>query len=67
MWVRFPRSDYELTELAGLQDAALPTFEVKSPRGRFALIANGVVLSGPGSQITIEFLCVTRQGLGSAD
>jgi hypothetical protein len=67
MWVRFPRADYDLSELAGLQDAALPTFEVKSPRGRFALIANGVVLSGAGAEITIEFLCVTRQGLGRAE
>jgi len=64
-WVRFPRGDIDLSDAAGLQDAALPSFDVKSPRGRFALIANGVTLSGAGATIIIEFLCVTRQGMGT--
>lgn len=59
-WVRFPRGDYDLAEVSALQDAALPSFEVNAPRGRFALIASGVGLSGAGTQITIDFLCVVR-------
>ena|ERR1700686_4477323 len=61
-WVRAPRADYDLSAVIGLQDSALPSTVVDAPRGRFALIASGITLSGAGATITLDFLC-TASGL----
>lgn len=60
-WVRAPHADRDLTDVAGLASAALPAIPVISHHGRFALIANAVVLSG-GAALTIDFECSGRNG-----
>jgi hypothetical protein len=62
LWVRAPHSDLLLDTVVGLTHAALPTLNVTSPRDRFALIANGVTVSG-GTTVTLELFCVSRSGL----
>lgn len=59
-WVRAPRADYDLSAVVGLQDSALPSTIVDAPRGRFALIASGITLSGAGTTVTIDFLCISH-------
>lgn len=67
VWVPHTEANIDFSYVTGLQDGALgPALPVKSPRDRFALIASGVGLSGAGTQITLELMCVLRAGLGSA-
>jgi hypothetical protein len=65
-WVRAPRLDYDLSEIAGLQDGELRPMPVDAPRGRLALIASGVTLSGAGATVTLELLCTVRTNTGVA-
>lgn len=56
-WVRSPHVDRDLTDLSGVTGGgSLPAIQVLSASGRFALIADSVVLSG-GSSITVDFEC----------
>lgn len=63
-WVRAPGADRDMTDLAGLDEAALVSINVLSPLGRFAFVADSVGLSG-GTTFTIDYVCVSRGG-GSA-
>src|SRR4051812_18999569 len=63
VWVRDSNADIDLSYANGLQDGGLgPALPVTSRRDRFALIASAVGLSGAGTQITIELMCVTTKG-----
>lgn len=55
-WLRAPRADFDLSDVAGLGDATLPAFPVASPTGRFALVPSGITLSGAGTTITTDYV-----------
>jgi hypothetical protein len=61
-WLRYPAGDLDLSDAAGLQDAALGPLVVRSKRDWFQFIANGVTLSGAGTQITIDLMVVGSKG-----
>jgi hypothetical protein len=52
VWVRAPRCDLEMDDANGLAAVSLPSLEVASPAGRFALVCSGVGLSG-GTEVTL--------------
>lgn len=60
-WVRAPRADEDLADLAGLGEGALPPLPISSPIGRLALVFKGVGLSGAGSP-EIDLVCTNRLG-----
>lgn len=67
LWVPDSGADVDLSYVAGKQDGKCgPGLPVTAPRGRFALIANGVALSGAGTTITIDLMCTMKTGLGAA-
>lgn len=64
IWVRAPRADDSLSDLAGLNIGVLPAVPVASGNGRFAWICNGVGLSG-GAIITLTLICAALRGGGT--
>lgn len=60
-WVRAPRTDLDLSDVAGLHEVALPALPVTSPRDLFIFVASGVGASG-GTTVTIDYLCSTIKG-----
>lgn len=61
-WHRAPRADDDLLDLAGLSSAALQGLPVSVPAGQFAIICEGVGVSG-GTNITLELWAVDRRGM----
>ena len=60
-WVRAPRADVDMSDFAGLTDAALPSLSIYAPVGRFIYIPSSVGLSS-GTTITSDYYCTTRAG-----
>lgn len=60
-WVRAPRSDEDLIDLAGLGEGALPPLAVSSPVGRLAFVYKGVGVSGAGD-LELDLLCTNERG-----
>ncbi len=56
VWVRAPRGDFDMTELASLNKAALPAVAVASPIGNYAYQASGIGASA-GTTMTIDYVC----------
>lgn len=63
LWLRAPRSDDTLADMAGLAQGALPAIQITSGNGRFAWICNGVGLSG-GAIVTLTLICASLRGGG---
>lgn len=62
-WVRSPRADDVLSDLAGLAEGALPAIPVTSGHGRFAWICSGVGVSA-GTAVTLTIICASLRGGG---
>jgi hypothetical protein len=60
-WVRAPRADRDLSDLAGLLEGALDAQPVISKAGYFIWIPSGVGLSG-GTEITTDYVCTLGSG-----
>jgi hypothetical protein len=60
-WIRAPRADDDLADLAGLNEGVLPTIPIMWTQGRFALVFEGAGLSG-GTAPEIDLVAVTTGG-----
>lgn len=59
-WLRAPRLDQELSDVAGLEEGSLITLYVDQPFGRFMLVPSAVGLSA-GTTMTTDYWCSSRR------
>lgn len=60
-WVRAPMADLDMTDAADLEVVAFPAIEVGQSQGRFALVPDGIGVSG-GTALTLTLIAAGRFG-----
>ena len=60
-WVKSPRGDDDVVELAGLSEGALPALLVTSPGGRGAWVFDNLGVTG-GTAPELDIFCMNRAG-----